>query len=214
MKRIEGSSCEDIACGTVSSRDGQALTAFEELAMPLSRSLYKFAHWLVQNGQDAEDLVQESYLKALRSFDSFEPGTDFRSWIFKILKNTFMTLRTKKEWHMTIPLDSEETLWKQVDTFDTPESVLIARFDVDAIRNAIEQLPLIHREVILLFDIEDTSYKEIAERLSIPIGTVMSRLSRARKIVRKSLRSEPYPLAREPCLMSSKRTRKVPELRK
>jgi len=198
MRRIESSPREAIPFGTLSSRSDQTLAGFEELAMPLSHSLYNFARWLAHNGHDAEDLVQETYLKALRSFASFEPGTNFRAWMFRILENTFLTSRSKNEQRLTIPLDSEENLWAQPTTFDTPESLLIEHFDFDAIRNAIEQLPVIYREVILLSDVENASYREIAEILSIPIGTVMSRLARARKIVRESLRSNFCPpLARD-----------------
>jgi RNA polymerase sigma factor (sigma-70 family) len=162
------------------------LAGFEELAMPLFDSLYNFARWLAQNQNDAEDLVQETYLKALRSFSSFEPGTNFRAWIFQILKNTFLGSCSKLERRMTLAVASEEEL---PPTSATPESLLIGRTDIDAVRCAIEQLPAIFREVILLCDVEDASYREIAEILSIPIGTVMSRLARARKMVRDSLRS-------------------------
>jgi RNA polymerase sigma factor (sigma-70 family) len=140
----------------------------------------------VQNQIDAEDLVQETYLKALRSYASFEPGTNFRAWIFRILKNTFLGSCSKLEQRMTLAIESEEDL---PPTSATPESLLIGRSDIDAVRRAIEQLPVIFREVILLCDVEDASYREIAEILSIPIGTVMSRLARARKMVRDSLRT-------------------------
>ena len=198
MKRIESSPHAAIPFGTLSSQADPTLGGFEELAMPLSHSLYNFARWLAHDGHDAEDLVQETYLKALRSFASFEPGTNLRLWMFRILKNTFLTSRSKNQQHMTIPLDSETNLWAQPATFDTPESLLIGNFEIDAIRNAIEQLPVIYREVILLSDVENASYREIVEILSIPIGTVMSRLARARKIVRESLRSNFCPpLARD-----------------
>jgi RNA polymerase sigma factor (sigma-70 family) len=198
MRHTESSPRGAIPFGTLSSRGDQTLAGFEELAVPLSHSLYNFARWLAHDGHDAEDLVQETYLKALRNFASFEPGTNFRAWMFIILKNTFLTWRSKNEQRMTIPLDSEENLWAQPATFDTSESLLIGHFDFDAIRNAIEQLPVIYREVILLSDVENASYREIAEILSIPIGTVMSRLARARKIVRESLRSNfRPPLARD-----------------
>jgi len=193
MKRIESSPHGAIPFGTLSSQADPTLGGFEELAMPLSHSLYNFARWLARDGHDAEDLVQETYLKALRSFASFEPGTNLRLWMFKILKNTFLTSRSKNQQRMTIPLDSEVNLWAQPATFDTPESLLIGHFEIDAIRNAIEQLPVIYREVILLADVENASYREIVEILSIPIGTVMSRLARARKIVRESLRSNFCP---------------------
>jgi RNA polymerase sigma factor (sigma-70 family) len=176
--------------GPSSSQEDRSLAGFEELAIPLFDSLYNFARWLAQNQNDAEDLVQETYLKALRSYASFEPGTNFRPWIFQILKNTFLSSRSKLERRMTLAVDSEEDL---PATSTTPESLLIGRSDIDAVRCAIEQLPVIFREVILLCDVEDASYREIAEILSIPIGTVMSRLARARKMVRASLRSTTAP---------------------
>ena len=174
----------------LSSQADRSLARFEELALPLFDSLYNFARWLARNQYDAEDLVQETYLKALRSFASFEPGTNFQPWIFQILKNTFLSSRSKLEWRMTIATDSEEDL---PATPTTPESLLIGRSDIEAVQCAIEQLPVLYREVILLCDVEDASYLEIAEILSIPIGTVMSRLARARKMVRASLRSSSAP---------------------
>jgi len=184
--------------GTSSSQDEKSLAGFEELAMPLFDSLYNFARWLVRNQNDAEDLVQETYLKALRSFASFQPGTNFRAWIFKILKNTFLSSCSKLEQRMTVAMDSEEDFPVLPATSVTSESLLIERSGNDAVRCAIEQLPVIFREVILLCDVEDASYREIAEILSIPIGTVMSRLARARKAVRESLRSTPgAPLSRD-----------------
>ncbi len=172
--------------GPSSSPENRSLAEFEELAIPLFDSLYNFARWLTKNQNDAEDLVQETYLKAFRSFASFEPGTNFRAWIFQILKNTFLGSCSKLERRMTLALASEEDL---PTTSATPESQLMGRTDIEAVRSAIEQLPVIFREVILLSDVEDAPYREIAEILSIPMGTVMSRLARARKMVRDSLRS-------------------------
>ena len=187
-----------VGFGTSSSQNNRALVGFEELAMPLFDSAYNFAHFLVQNQNDAEDLVQETYLKALRNFASFQPGTNFRAWIFQILKNSFLSSRSKLERRMTVVMDSEEDLAVLPVTSGTPESMLIERSGIDAIRCAIEQLPVSFREVILLRDVEDASYQEIAEILSIPIGTVMSRLARARKVVRESLRStSAAPLPRD-----------------
>jgi len=175
--------------GTFSSPDDTSLAGFEELALPLLDSLYNFAHRLVHNRHDTEDLVQDACLKALSNFRSFQPGTNFRAWIFQILKNTFLSSCSKLERRMTVAMDSEEDFPMLPVTSSTPESVLIERSGIDAIRYAIEQLPVIFREVILLRDVEDASYQEIAELLSIPIGTVMSRLARARSVVRESLRS-------------------------
>jgi RNA polymerase sigma factor (sigma-70 family) len=181
MRQIECTPQGEIPFGTLSLQGDQALAVFEELAMPLSHSLYNFARWLAHNQHDAEDLVQETYLRALRSFASFEPGSNFRAWMFKILKNTFLTACSKQERRTTIPIDIEENSWALPSTSDTPESLLIEHFDIDAVRTAIEQLSATHREVILLCDVEEASYRDIAEILSIPIGTVMSRLARARK---------------------------------
>ncbi len=158
--------------------------------MPLFDSLYNLARWLAQNQNDAEDLVQETYLKAWRSFASFQPDTNFRAWIFRILRNTFLGSRSKLERRMTTAMESEEDL---PATSATPESLLIGRSDMDAVQRAIEQLPVIFREVILLCDVEEASYREIAEILSIPMGTVMSRLARARRLVRESLRGPAAP---------------------
>jgi RNA polymerase sigma factor (sigma-70 family) len=166
--------------------------------MPLFDSLYNFARWLGQNSNDAEDLVQEPYLKALRSFASFQPGTNFRAWMFRILRNTFLSSRSTLDRRMTVEIDSEDAVPVLPVTSATPESLLIERSRKNAVQNAIEQLPVIFREVILLCDVEDASYQEIAEILSIPIGTVMSRLVRARKAVRESVLSVPQaPLSKD-----------------
>jgi RNA polymerase sigma factor (sigma-70 family) len=190
MKSIASGLQEVTGFGTSSSRDDQGLAGFDELAMPLFDSLYNFARWLVHGSNDAEDLVQETYLKGLRSFASFRPGTNFRAWMFQILRNTFLSSCTKLETRMTVPMDSEEDSPALPATSGTPESLLIERSSTEAVQCAIEQLPVIFREVILLCDVEDASYWEIAEILSIPIGTVMSRLARARKAVRKIVRSQ------------------------
>jgi len=161
--------------------------SFEELAMPLLDSAYNFAYWLVRNRDDADDLVQETYLKAFRSFASFRSDSNFRSWMFRILKNTFLTWYVNAQRAVMVPLDSEDALPELQANSDTAESRLVDRARVDVIRAAIERLPIAFREVMVLCDVEDASYREIAEILSIPIGTVMSRLARARRAVRESL---------------------------
>ena len=162
---------------------------FEDLAMPLFASLYSLAQWLTQDRSEAEDLVQETYAKALKGFGSFQPGTNFRAWMFRILRNTFLTSRTGLKTAMTVPLEDEEVDAQPaaVVTSETPESILLARADRDAIAAALQELPLPFREIVLLCDVEEMSYREIAEALTIPIGTVMSRLARARKAMRQSL---------------------------
>jgi RNA polymerase sigma factor (sigma-70 family) len=123
--------------------------------MPLFDSLYNLARWLVHNQSDAEDLVQETYLKAIRSFASFQPGTNFRAWIFRILKNTFLSSCSKLERSMTVSMDLEEDSPVLPSTSVTPETLLIVGSRIDAVRYAIEQLPVNFREVILLCDVED-----------------------------------------------------------
>ena len=177
-----------VLLGTSSSQDDKSLAGFEELAMPLFDSLYNFARWLVHNQNDAEDLVQETYLKALRSFASFQPGTNFRAWMFRILKNTFLSSCSKLERRMTVALDSEEDGPELAVENETPETILMDRSSFQRVQSAIDDLPVHHRETLLLSEVEEMSYQEIAGILSIPIGTVMSRLARARKAVRKSLR--------------------------
>jgi RNA polymerase sigma-70 factor (ECF subfamily) len=155
--------------------------------MPLFDSLYNFARWLTHDREEAEDLVQETYSKALKGFSIFQPGTNFRAWMFRILRNTFLTSRTGLKSGMTVSLDSEEGESVQPVTTETPESLLIDRSNQKMVQEAIEELPMIFREVVLLCDVEEMSYQEIAETISIPIGTVMSRLARARNALRLAL---------------------------
>ena len=191
MSRIGFGSQGMVRVGASSSQDDQPLAGFEELAMPLFDSLYNFARWLVHNKSNAEDLVQETYLKALRSFASFQPGTNFRAWMFRILRNTFLSSRSTLDRRLTVELDSEDDAPVFPAISANPESLLIERSQENAVRCAIEQLPVNFREVLLLCDVEDASYREISEILSIPIGTVMSRLARARKAVRESVLGVP-----------------------
>ena len=164
---------------------------FETLAMPLFASLYNFAQWLTQNREEAEDLVQETYLKGLKGIGSFEAGTNFRAWMFRILRNTFLTSRTGLRVTKTVALDQEnEELMLPTDS-ETPESILLDRKSQEVVQQAIEALPVAFREVVLLCDVEEMSYQEAAETMAIPIGTVMSRLSRARKALRAALQEKP-----------------------
>jgi RNA polymerase sigma-70 factor, ECF subfamily len=160
--------------------------SFEELAMPLFGRLYNFAHWLTQDRSEAEDLVQEAFMKALKGFGSFRQGTNFRAWMYRILKNTFLTSRAGLR-AATVSLDDDEAAPVEPVAHGTPESILISSLDQEMIQKSLEELPVQYREVILLCDVEEMSYQEIAETLAIPIGTVMSRLSRGRKAMRKSL---------------------------
>jgi RNA polymerase sigma-70 factor (ECF subfamily) len=162
---------------------------FEQLAMPLFDSIYRFARWLAQDDTEAEDLVQETYVKALAGFASFTPGTDFRAWMFRILRNAFLNSRTGLRARMTVQLEPEEVEYVAVDPH-TPETFALSSATQAGIQAALEALPPHYREAILLCDVEEMSYQEIAEVLDVPIGTVMSRLARGRKLLREKLVGE------------------------
>jgi RNA polymerase sigma factor (sigma-70 family) len=180
-----------VGFGASSSKEDQPLAGFEDLAMPLFDALYNFARWLLHDSNDAEDLVQETYLKALRGFASFQHGTNFRAWMFRILRNNFLSSCSKLERRMTVAMDSEEDGPELAVDTETPEMILMNRFNFQLVQRAIDDLPVHYQETFLLCEVEEMSYQEIADILSIPIGTVMSRLARARKAVRNSLLSVP-----------------------
>jgi RNA polymerase sigma-70 factor, ECF subfamily len=209
MKSIRCGLQQMVGLGGSSSQAEPPLAGFEELAMPSFASLYNFAVWLLRNENDAEDLVQETYLKALRSFASFQPGTNFRAWIFKILRNTFLSSCSRLDRRMTIAMDSEGDGAELAADTETPETILMKRSNSQLVQRAIDDLPVHYRETLLLCEVEEMSYREIAEILAIPIGTVMSRLARARKVVRESLRGTPDAPSRE--LITSRRARRVRE---
>ena len=154
--------------------------AFEAQALPLFDALYNYARWLTRDANEAEDLVQETYLKALKGFESFATGTNFRAWIYRILRNTFLTSRTGLR--ESVPIEEDAFVEPT-----TPESVFMRLANAQALESAIRELPLPFREVLILCDVENMSYKEIADTLSIPVGTVTSRLIRARAKLRKAL---------------------------
>lgn len=178
---------DTLACSSVPSpRCLEPSHNFEELALPLFDSICGFAYLLAGRDGDAEDLVQETYLKALRGFEGFEANSNFRAWMFRILKNTFLTSRVCARYRYLSPMDLE-SLGELRSDFPDPVTTLMDRGRFDAIHAAIERLPVIFREVMVLCDLEEASYRETAHALSIPVGTVMSRLSRARKAVRASI---------------------------
>jgi RNA polymerase sigma-70 factor (ECF subfamily) len=159
--------------------------SFEDLALPLFDQLYNFARWLTQDKAEAEDLVQETYVKALRGFSSFQPGTNFRAWMYRILRNSFLSSRTGLK--TSVALDQEESDVLPVEN-STPESLLIEQADREMVQRALEGLAVPFREILLLCEVEEMSYQEISETLAIPVGTVMSRLFRARQALRAALR--------------------------
>ena len=169
---------------------------FESMAMPFMDQLYSHALRLTKNSSDAEDLVQETYLKGYRAFSSVKEGTNLRAWLFRILTNSFINNYRKKQ------RGFEEEDFDEIDDMYlhrrlgsiqnstlgmSAEDMLFERLTEDEIKDAVENLPTQYREVILLAVVQGFSYKEIAEILEIPNGTVMSRLHRGRAKLQKVL---------------------------
>jgi RNA polymerase sigma-70 factor, ECF subfamily len=157
---------------------------FEDLALPLFDQLYNFARWLAQDASEAEDLVQETYAKALRGFSGFQAGTNFRAWIFRILRNSFLTSRSGLKTKIEIDEDGVDAVPSPAPT---AEDILIAESQRERVRDALTDLPVPYREILLLCEVEAMSYEEIAQVLAVPTSTVMSRLHRARKALRARL---------------------------
>jgi RNA polymerase sigma factor (sigma-70 family) len=152
---------------------------FEEAVMPHLDAAYNLARWLTRNEADAQDMVQEAYLRALRFFGGFH-GTDARAWLLTIVRNTCYTW-LKRNRSPELSGDFEEAVLTKESDEPDPEVTHVLRVQSQLINEAIEKLPIEFREVVILRELEELSYKEIAAITGIPIGTVMSRLSRARK---------------------------------
>src|SRR5262249_6202931 len=169
---------------------------FAEQAMPFMSSLYAAALRMTRNAADAEDLVQETYLKAYRGFSGFEQGTNLKAWLYRILTNTYInTYRARKRRPAGSGLEDVEALYpyrrlgarELASLGRSAEEDLLETYTDDEVKSAIESLPEQFRMAVLLADVEGFSYKEIAEILDIPIGTVMSRLHRGRKGLERRL---------------------------
>jgi len=152
---------------------------FETLMLPLMNDAYNMARWLMKNQEDAEDMVQESYLKAFRFFASFHEGTNCRAWLLQIIRNTcYSPLGARKLRQKEVPI--EEEAGQVEDPSPLPPARLAKKATVEAVREAIEALPVEFREAIVLRELEGLSYKEISDVTRVPLGTVMSRLARGR----------------------------------
>ena len=163
------------------------LQNFEEVALPHLRAAYNLARWLTRDETDAEDVVQEAYLRAFKHFGSFHGG-DGRPWLLAIVRNTCYTwMQHNRSPELTIPLDDELFEIESKDL--NPEALLMQSADTEMVRQALEDLPVEFREVMVLRELEGLSYKQIADVAEIPVGTVMSRLARARKRLQQSLAS-------------------------
>jgi RNA polymerase sigma factor (sigma-70 family) len=156
------------------------LAHFEQAIVPHLNAAFNLARWLTRDGSDAEDLVQEAYLRAFRSFETFQgiQPEDGKAWLLTIVRNTCFTWLKKKGGQPTVEFDDQ--MHNPVDESPDAESVLVNQGDMNALQDCIEALPLEFREVVILRELEEMSYKEIADVARVPIGTVMSRLARAR----------------------------------
>jgi RNA polymerase sigma-70 factor (ECF subfamily) len=197
------------------SVDHQKGWNFEAAAMPFVDALYNTAYRMTRNSEDAEDLVQETYLKAYRYYDKFEEGTNFKAWLFKIMKNTFINNYRKKQQAPTLSdfAEIEESFENQVSEdaskqMKNPEDELLENVLDEDVQQALDKLPPDYRMVVLLADLEGFSYKEIAEILDVPVGTVMSRLYRGRRLLEAAMlefaREHGYLREGEPVKMRSR----------
>ncbi len=188
---------------------------FEQMAAPWFDGLYASAIRLTRNERDAEDLVQDAVMRAYRFFDKFERGTNFRAWLFKILTNTFINKYRRSVKERTLSDASERDcvnaqFFSQdaTDAAANPEDLLLDRVMSDDVLKAIDGLAIDFRMVLILADLQEFSYKEIAEILDVPVGTVMSRLFRGRKALQKALLGRPRGTAELPISLEEFKERK------
>ena len=163
------------------------LASFEKAVLPHLDAAYNLARWLTRNDADAEDVVQEAYLRAFKFFAGFH-GKDGRAWLLGIVRNTSYTwMQRNRSPALNMPLDDEPYEVKSNDL--NPEALLLQKVDAQMLRQAVEELPVEFREVLVLRELDEMSYKQIAVVADLPIGTVMSRLARARKRLQQILES-------------------------
>ena len=161
----------------------EKVTRFEAVVLPHLNAAYNLARWMTHNSDDAEDVAQEAVLRAFRFFDTFR-GEDGRVWLLTIVRNTYLSWVRRQVPRQNVA-EFDERLHSDIETALTPESEALRQATTAQVRRAIEALPAEYREVIIMREIEQMSYKEIATITQTPLGTVMSRLSRGRSILRQ-----------------------------
>jgi len=167
------------------SRERDKLASFEQSVVPHLGAAYNLARWLTRNEHDAEDIVQEAYMRAFKFFGGFRGG-DSRSWLLTIVRNTCYTwMHQNRARDLTTVLDEEIHVLESNEL--DPEAVLLEKVNSEVLRQALDQLPVEFREAIVLRELEELSYKEIADIAGVPLGTVMSRLARGRKRLQQLL---------------------------
>lgn len=169
----------------MSSNEVEARERFNQTVMPHLDAAYNLARWLAKNDHDAEDIVQESCLRALKFIGGFD-GFDARAWLLRIVRNTFYDGQRKRR-NRESPEHFEATARDLQSIAPGPDEQLLCAIDIEALRGAIAELPEEFREVLVLREMEGLQYEQISEIAAVPIGTVMSRLSRARGVLRESL---------------------------
>jgi RNA polymerase sigma-70 factor (ECF subfamily) len=159
--------------------EASKLALFEHTIVPHLNDAHNLARWLTRNQQDAEDVVQEAYLRAFRFFDGFHGG-DGRAWLLAVVRNTCISWMGRRTGAESTSVEFDEHVHRAADEAESAEQVLIRNSKIESLRACVETLPVEYREVIVMRELQELSYREISEVAGIPIGTVMSRLSRGR----------------------------------
>jgi len=164
--------------------EASKLERFEQTMVPHLDATYNLARWLTRNQHDAEDVVQEAYLRAFRFFDRFDPtnakGGDGRAWLLAIVRNTCLTWLGQAKSRASAGVEFNERMHGTSDVRENAEEALVKSAKIASLKHCVESLPVEYREVVVMREMEELSYREISEASGVPVGTVMSRLSRGR----------------------------------
>jgi RNA polymerase sigma-70 factor (ECF subfamily) len=172
--------CQRTAMSNSGKPETNQRELFEQTIVPHLNAAYNLARWLTRNQHDAEDLVQEAYLRAFRFFGSFHGG-DGRAWLLSVVRNTCLTWLSKKTGGASAAVEFNEQVHGSASPLPDAENAMIRDSRIDSLRGCVEALPVEYREIIVLRELEELSYRQISEIAGVPIGTVMSRLSRGRE---------------------------------